>query len=79
MKLIVILFLCSCATNQDPIVTAPMPSIGAKVCGAIDIPCNCNGTIAYNGKISDTTHCQSGKHQWHQCIGDCWEAKCYCN
>jgi hypothetical protein len=48
-------------------------------CGVIDTPCNCNGTIAYNGLVTNTTLCQSGRHQFSRCIGDCWEAKCYCN
>lgn len=81
LRLLALLLLCGCA--PEPVVVPPPPVHGDLACGVIDRPCDCNGTIAYNWKISPSVKCASGLHMLYQCEAKClgggWESACFCD
>lgn len=74
------LLLWGCA--PEPVVLPP-PVHGDLVCGVVDTPCNCNGTVAVNWQVTPSTKCASGRHMFYQCeatcLGGAWESACYCD
>lgn len=83
MRFLLCALLLGCTADPPPAAPQITPNPAGLQCGAVDIPCNCNGALVYNWKISPTAKCRSGRHQWYQCqstcLGGAWESACYCD
>lgn len=75
---LVLLLGCTPAPSEP----APLPA-GPLGCGIIDHPCNCDGTLAVNYRVTPAPKCASGLHIYYQCqaacLGGAWESACWCN
>lgn len=69
--------------DHEPVQNISNPQ--TKNCGEVNIECNCATTNAYQGTVSMTKNCESGKQMFQICPGICepgfgvpWQTICYC-